>query len=79
MSRKGNCWDNVDMGSFFARMKVDLIYPEDYRTMEALCAGLFEYTEIFYNWRRQHSSVSYVGPATYVNRSNPMNLSAFRG
>ena len=38
MSRKGNCWDNAVMESFFSRLKVELIYPEAYRTVDALRA-----------------------------------------
>lgn len=79
MSRKGNCWDNAVMESFFARLKVELIYPEDYRTMDALRAGLFEYIEIFYNRQRRHSSLDYVSPASYESKPNPSNLSTIRG
>ena len=79
MSRKGNCWDNAVMESFFARLKVELIYPEDYRTMDALRAGLFEYIEIFYNRQRRHSSLDYVSPAVYESRPNHNNLSTIRG
>ena len=66
------------MESFFARLKVELIYPEDYRTMDALRAGLFEYIEIFYNRQRRHSTLDYVSPAAYESRPNPNNVSTIR-
>jgi len=65
MSRKGNCWDNAVMEAFFARLKVELIYPENYTSVEALRAGLFEYIEIFYNRQRRHSALGYDNPAHY--------------
>ena len=63
MSRKGNCWDNAVMESFFARMKVELIYAENYKTRAAVYSGLFEYIEVFYNRLRRHSSLGYKSPA----------------
>ena len=79
MSRKGNCWDNAVMESFFSRLKVELIYPENYRTVETLRSGLFEYIEIFYNRQRRHSALGYVSPAHFESKPNPMNVSTFLG
>jgi transposase InsO family protein len=79
MSRKGNCWDNAVMEAFFARLKVELIYPENYRTVEELRAGLFEYIEIFYNRQRRHSVLGYDNPAHYELLFNQMNVSSFCG
>jgi len=65
MSRKGNCWDNAVMESFFSRLKVELIYAEDYKdykSVEEARAGIFEYIEMFYNRTRRHSANGYVGP-----------------
>jgi len=47
MSRKGNCWDNAVMESFFGRFKVELIYAENYKSIETAQAGIFEYIEMF--------------------------------
>ncbi|HFD32685.1 MAG TPA: IS3 family transposase [Gammaproteobacteria bacterium] len=63
MSRKGNCWDNAVMESFFSRLKVELIYAEEYKTLSETYSGLFEYIEVFYNRVRRHSSLGYVSPA----------------
>ncbi len=65
MSRKGNCWDNAVMESFFGRMKVELIYAEDYKTSAEVYSGLFEYIEVFYNRVRRHSSLGYKSPAQF--------------
>lgn len=79
MSRKGNCWDNAVMEAFFARLKVELIYPENYRTVDELRSGLFDYIEIFYNRQRKHSAIGYDNPARYELLFNQMNVSTIRG
>ncbi len=79
MSRKGNCWDNAVMESFFSRLKVELIYPENYRTLEALRSGLFEYIEIFYNRQRRHSALGYISPEQFERSSNPTTVSTVCG
>lgn len=65
MSRKGNCWDNAPMESFFSRLKVELIYARNYQTMDEAKAGIFEYIEIFYNRKRRHSANDNLSPAEY--------------
>jgi len=65
MSRKGNCWDNAVMESFFGRMKVELIYAENYQTTAEVYSGIFEYIEVFYNRVRRHSSLGYISPAQF--------------
>lgn len=79
MSRKGNCWDNAVMESFFSRLKVELIYPENYGSVDALRAGLFEHIEIFYNRQRRHSAIGYVSPEQFESKPNSMNVSTFLG
>ena len=65
MSRTGNCWDNAVMESFFSRLKVELVYAENYQTAEQAYRSLFEYIEVFYNRVRRHSSLGYISPAQY--------------
>ena len=65
MSRKGNCWDNAVMESFFGRFKVELIYAENYKTIETAQAGIFEYIEMFYNRQRRHSALGFMSPHDY--------------
>jgi transposase InsO family protein len=79
MSRKGNCWDNAVMEAFFARLKVELIYPENYSTFAELRTGLFEYIEIFYNRQRRHSALGYDNPTQYELLFSQMNVSTIRG
>ena len=65
MSRKGNCWDNAPMESFFSRLKVELIYASQYQTIEKAKSGIFEYIEIFYNRKRRHSANDNVSPVAF--------------
>jgi transposase InsO family protein len=79
MSRKGNCWDNAVMESFFSRLKVELIYAENYRTVDEARAGIFEYIEIFYNRNRRHSSIGYVSPEVFEQQHDKLTVSTIRG
>ena len=65
MSRRGNCWDNAVMESFYSRLKVELIYAEQYRSIDEARSGIFEYIEVFYNRLRRHSALGYVSPAEF--------------
>lgn len=56
MSRKGNCRDNAPMESFFSRLKVELIYAEQYTSISEAKSGIFGYIEVFYNRLRRHSA-----------------------
>jgi putative transposase len=71
MSRRGNCWDNAAMESFFASLKKELVHDEDYATREQAKASIFEYIEAFYNRVRRHSSLGYVAPDEYERTHNP--------
>jgi putative transposase len=70
MSRRGNCWDNAPMESFFATLKKELVHHEDYATRAEATASIFEYVEAFYNRVRRHSSLGYVAPAEYERAHN---------
>lgn len=65
MSRRGNCWDNAPMESFFATLKKELVHDEDYATREEAKASIFEYIETFYNHVRRHSALGYLSPVNY--------------
>jgi putative transposase len=65
MSRRGNCWDNAPMESFFATLKKELIHHEDYQARAEARASIFEYIEVFYNRVRRHSALGYVSPVEY--------------
>jgi transposase InsO family protein len=79
MSRQGNCWDNAVMESFFSRLKVELIYAENYTAVEEARAGIFEYIELFYNQTRRHSAIDYISPNQYERKYSQLTVSTFRG
>jgi putative transposase len=67
MSRKGNCWDNAVVESFFSSLKRELDRDapfEDWRDAER---AVFEYVESYYNTRRRHSALGYISPNKYEN------------
>lgn len=65
MSRKGDCWDNAPMESFWGTLKQELIYHERFATREEAMAKIFEYVEVFYNRQRRHSSTDFKSPAEF--------------
>ena len=65
MSRKGNCWGNAPMESFFGRLKVELIYAKELQSIEEARSGIFSYIEIFYNRKRRYSSNGGISHATF--------------
>jgi putative transposase len=65
MSRKGDCWDNACMESFFGSFKTEWVRDKKYATFEEAKKDVFKYIEIFYNLRRRHASLGYLSPAAY--------------
>lgn len=65
MSRKGNCWDNALMESFFATLKKERVYQEDYVTRSEARSSVFDYIERFYNRVRRHSALGNVSPEQF--------------
>lgn len=65
MSRKGNCWDNAPMESFWGKMKYEWLYEQHFLTREQARAAVFEYVEIFYNRQRLHEANGYLTPEEY--------------
>lgn len=70
MSRRGDCWDNAPMESFFATLKRELIHGQTFRTRQQARQAIFEYIEVFYNRERLHSSLGYLSPADYERQFN---------
>ncbi len=62
MSRKGDCWDNAAMESFFSTMKTERTARRTYGTRDEVRADVFDYIERFYNPRRRHSTLGQVSP-----------------
>jgi len=86
MSRKGNCYDNALMESFWATLKTECF--DNFRdgipaTRQDAKQKLFSYIEVFYNRKRLHSSLGYVSPLEFeqnYHQQNPQkeeNLSFF--
>jgi|SRR5579859_6045474 len=65
MSRKGNCWDNAAMESFFGTVKDECVGSTIYLSHEEARLALFTYLEVYYNRLRRHSTLGYVSPFIY--------------
>ena len=65
MSRKGNCWDNAVAESFFASLKLELVYHTRFRTRQEAISMIFDYIEVFYNRQRLHSTLAYKSPVQF--------------
>lgn len=65
MSRKGDCWDNAVMESFFHSLKTELIYFRRFRTRAQARREIFEFIEVFYNRQRLHSTLGYRSPEEF--------------
>ena len=65
MSRRGNCWDNAMMESFFASLKKERIHQEQYTTRAQARSSVFDYIERFYNRIRRHSALGYLSPEQF--------------
>lgn len=68
MSRKGNCWDNAPMESFFSTLKREVVHHRRYVSREEARQDIFKYMETWYNRKRQHSSLDYLSPCEYEAR-----------
>jgi transposase InsO family protein len=76
MSRRGNCWDNAPVESFFGTLKQELVNRFQFATRAAARKEVFEYIEAWYNRQRRHSSLGYVSPAEFERRALAGELSS---
>jgi putative transposase len=67
MSRRGNCYDNAAMESFWGTYKQELVYPEKFegKSKEEVKRATFQYIELYYNRKRRHSGLGYTSPEQY--------------
>ena len=65
MSRKGNCWDNAPMESFFHSLKVEWLHGQTFRTRAEARQAIFTFIEVWYNRQRLHSALGYRSPEQY--------------
>jgi transposase InsO family protein len=68
MSRVGNFWDNAVAESFFATLKLELVYQTRWDTRAEARSAVFEYIELFYNRQRRHSALGYLCPSEFEQR-----------
>ena len=77
MSRRGNCWDNAVVESFFSTLKKELIHRRAWQTRVEARSAIHEYIEVFYNRTRRHSYLGFVSPAAFErNYELKANLAA---
>lgn len=69
MSRKGNCWDNSVVESFFGTLKQEHIFFCNYNTREEARRSVFEWIEGWYNGKRAHSTLGNKSPVQYERAS----------
>lgn len=70
MSRKGNCYDNAFIESFWSSLKYETVYHRKFATRAEARTALFDYIESFYNRTRLHSSLGYLSPITFESQLN---------
>ncbi len=70
MSRRGNCYDNAVVESFFSSLKKERIKRKIYVTREEAKSEIFEYIEVFYNRKRRHSRLSQLSPMMFEKLQN---------
>ncbi len=70
MSRRGNCYDNAPMESFWGTLKNELVHHRRYETREEAIREITEYIEVFYNRQRRQARLRYLSPAVYERQSH---------
>jgi|GEM_PF-1686278 len=70
MSRRGNCYDNARAESFFSTLKIEHTYRHRFADHHAARQSTFEWIEAFYNLHRRHSSIGYLSPVDFENKTN---------
>jgi putative transposase len=69
MSRRGNCWDNAPVESFFGTLKQELVHRCDFASRACARSAIFEWLEVWYNRARRHSSLGYLSPVEFERRA----------
>jgi len=65
MNRKGDCYDNAPMESFWGTLKSELVHHSHYKTREEAIREITEYIEVFYNRQRRQARLGYLSPVNY--------------
>jgi len=74
MSRRGDCFDNAPVESFFSTLKRELVYQQQFVTRQDARRAIFEYVEVFYNRKRRHSALGYLSPRKFEERQRTQPL-----
>ncbi len=69
MSRKGNCWDNAPIESFFGTLKQELVHRCDFDSRAVARSTIFRWMEVWYNRARRHSALGYLSPVEFERRA----------
>jgi transposase InsO family protein len=70
MSRRGNCYDNAAMESFWSSLKRELVHRRQFATRDQARTAIFEWIEVFYNRTRLHSALGCKSPVDFENQIN---------
>lgn len=70
MSRKGNCYDNAFIESFWSTLKLDLVYRTEFATRLEARREIFDYIECFYNRQRSHTALGCLSPVDFELQNN---------
>lgn len=76
MSRKGDCWDNAPMESFWGSLKNELVHHRRFATRTEARQAVTEYIEIFYNRQRKQARLGYLSPAAFTQQFYKTQLAA---
>ena len=74
MSRRGNCWDNAVVESFFNLLKRERIRRKKYKTHEEARRDVFDYIEFFYNPQRKHVGNGMLSPIDFEQQQQKLKL-----
>lgn len=76
MSRKGNCYDNAPMESFWGTLKQELVHHRKYITRQEAMQDISEYIEVFYNRHRRQTKLGYLSPVAYEKKFYQTRITA---
>jgi putative transposase len=68
MSRKGDCWDNAPMESFWGTLKNELVHHRKYLTRQQAKKEIAEYIELFYNRQRKQARLGFLSPVAFTKK-----------
>ncbi len=68
MSRRGNCYDNAPVESFWGTLKTELVHHRRYQTRAEAAHEIMEYIDLFYNRQRRQARLGYLSPTAYTQQ-----------